>query len=161
MRFPLPKYYPAFLFQAIHQGPIQFTALPILQIPSGTLCLTSSPTHCTDLTKTSHQDVIMITFLESQWNPWSKLHAVIPTLRMFLNTAEQTQLFNYLHGNINFSRNERPYALTAQQKCVLLRCSNTLHSALCHSLNMAPYSQQMARNTTCHSCWLLSIIKLK
>lgn len=40
--FPLPKYYSASLFQTIHQGPIQFTTLPILQIPSGTLCLIPS-----------------------------------------------------------------------------------------------------------------------
>lgn len=57
-------------------------------------------------------------------------HAVLPTLHMFLNATEQTQLLNYLHHNINFSRNERLYALTAQQKCMLLGCSNTLHSTL-------------------------------
>lgn len=56
-------------------------------------------------------------------------HAAIPTLHMFSNTAEQTQPFNYLHSNINFSRNERLYALTAQQKCMLLGCSNTLQSS--------------------------------
>lgn len=160
MRFPLPKYYPASLFQAIHQGPIQFTTLPILQIPPGTLCLTSSLTQCTDLAKINHQDLIVIAFLESQWNPCSKL-----TLRcqLFLNATEQTQLFNYLHSNINFSRNERLNAHTALQKCMLLGCSNTLHStaAMCHSLHMAPCSLQMARNTTCHSYWLLSIIKMR
>lgn len=89
--------------------------------------------------------------------PWKSInslkqaHAVIPTLHMFSNTAEQTQLFNYLHSNINCSGNERLYALTAWQKCVLPGCSNTLHSTLCYSLNMAPYSHQMAWASTCHS----------
>lgn len=44
-------------------------------------------------------------------------------------------------------------------------CGNTLHlhcvAAMCHSMNVAPYHQQMARNTTCHSYLLLSIIKMR
>lgn len=92
--------------------------------------------------------------------PFEQAHAVTPTRPMFLKAAEQTWLLNYLHRNINFSGNERLCALTAQQKCMLLRCSNTLHSAaMCHSLNMAACTQQMERNITCHSSWLLSVIK--
>lgn len=35
--------------------------------------LTSSPTRCGDLTKIIRQDIMMIAFLESQWNPCSEL----------------------------------------------------------------------------------------
>lgn len=87
-------------------------------------------------------------------------HAVIPTLRMFPNTAEQTQLFNYLHSNINFSRNERLCALTAQQKCMLLGCSNTLHSSS-SNVSQLDYGTLLPTNGKKYSHWLLSIIKMR
>lgn len=52
------------------------------------------------------------------------------SLGMFSNTAEQTRLFNYSRGNINFSHNERLCALAAQQKCSLLGRANTLYSVV-------------------------------
>ena len=45
-----------------------------------------------------------------------RVRAVILTLHMFLKAAQQSQLFNYLHSNINFRRNERLYVVTAQQE---------------------------------------------
>lgn len=94
----------------------------------------------------------------SQWNHWSKL-----MLRYQLSTGsralQQTQLFNYLYSNINFSSNKTLCARTDQQKCILPARSNTLHYsvvAMWYSLNKAPYSQQIARTT---SYWL-SIIQI-
>lgn len=84
-------------------------------------------------------------------------------LRYQLSTGsralQQTQLFNYLYSNINFSSNKTLCARTDQQKCILPACSITLHYsvvAMWYSLNKAPYSQQIARTT---SYWL-SIIQM-
>lgn len=169
MRFPLPKHYPAPVFRALHQDPAHLTTLPILQIPSGDLFLTLSPTHDTRPTKICQQDKIMVTFLESQSIPQSRLrlltssrHVPSPLLpQHMLNTAQQTRLFNYLRSDINCGGNERLCALTAWQKLMLLGHSSTSHSSLCCSSDMAPHSHQKARKDTCHTYRLLSVIKMR
>lgn len=83
MRFPLllPKYYLESLIQAIHQGPIQFTTLVILQIPPAL----AAHTH---MAKIIHQDSIVI-FFSFQVMNFSELR--ISTIHMFVNSVEEPQ----------------------------------------------------------------------
>lgn len=146
MRFPPPKkYHPASLFQA---HPSRFCT--VYRFANFTDPIRRWLPHLSHALDRAHQR--KPTRHNNDCVPWKSMTSLkraraLITAHMFLNTADQTQLFNYLPRNLNCRGNENLRTLAPWQKAcwwaagiLFTLCYIVEVALLCHWLPRIAYS---------------------